>query len=75
MVATSASKVVVLRETLNRKVWVAAARMGRLVDDLLAFSRMGRAEMLCKDVNLDDLLREVVQEAGHDTGGRTIRWR
>jgi light-regulated signal transduction histidine kinase (bacteriophytochrome) len=48
--------------------------MGRLLDDLLAYSRMGRAEMLCHDVNLTDIVNEVVAEAGADTAGRTIQW-
>ncbi len=51
-----------------------AARMGRLVDDLLSFSRMGRAEMLRHQVNLNDLVKDVVQEAAQDAGGRTIQW-
>jgi signal transduction histidine kinase len=51
-----------------------AARMGRLVDDLLAFSKMGRADMLRKEVNLNDLVRDVVQEVAHETGGREIQW-
>jgi light-regulated signal transduction histidine kinase (bacteriophytochrome) len=52
----------------------AAARMGRLVDDLLGFSRMGRAEMLHAFVNLDDVVREVVAEQSQDTAGRRIEW-
>ena len=50
-------------------------RMGNLIDDLLAFSRIGRAEAKKTSVNLDQLVREVVAELGQDTGGREIVWK
>ena len=48
-------------------------RMGALIDDLLAFSRLGRQPVACSEVNVDSLVREVVEEVlqtglpgGHD---------
>lgn len=38
-------------------------RMGVLIDDLLAFSRLGRQPVAACDVNIDSLVREVVAEA------------
>jgi signal transduction histidine kinase len=52
----------------------AAGSMGRLIDDLLAFSRMGRAEMLTRRVELDEIVREVVHDADQGTAGRRINW-
>ena len=52
----------------------AASTMGRLIDDLLAFSRMGRAEMLVKDVDLGAVVKEVIAGLQPDAAGRTIDW-
>jgi light-regulated signal transduction histidine kinase (bacteriophytochrome) len=52
----------------------AAAQMGTLIDDLLVFSRMGRAEMRRVTVSMNDLVDEVVREMDHDLAGRNIAW-
>jgi len=52
-----------------------AKRMGNLIDDLLAFSRIGRAETKKTLVSLDQLVKEVVAEIGQDTRGRDIVWK
>jgi light-regulated signal transduction histidine kinase (bacteriophytochrome) len=53
----------------------AAKRMGTLIDDLLAFSRMGRKEMAAQSVDLGVLLQEVIHEFDAETRGRSIDWR
>jgi PAS domain S-box-containing protein len=53
----------------------AANRMGSLVDDLLAFSRIGRAETQKITVNLEPLVKGVVSEIAPDTEKRKIDWR
>jgi PAS domain S-box-containing protein len=52
-----------------------AKRMGTLIDDLLAFSRIGRAETQKTPVNLDQLLKEALSEVQLETTGREIVWR
>src|SRR2546428_2633504 len=52
-----------------------AKEMGQLIDDLLSFSRMGRAAMLQTDVDLEALVEETLQALQPDTQGRNIVWK
>jgi light-regulated signal transduction histidine kinase (bacteriophytochrome) len=47
---------------------------GTLVDDLLTFSQMGRAALRPAPVDLDQLVRSVVQEFEVEGSGRRIEW-
>jgi signal transduction histidine kinase len=58
-----------------RMILDSANRMGSLVDDLLAFSRIGRAETQKTTVNLEQLIKSVVGEIAPDTEKRKINWR
>jgi light-regulated signal transduction histidine kinase (bacteriophytochrome) len=49
--------------------------MGHLIDDLLAFSRIGRAETRETLFSLDELARDVASEAGREAAGRSIVWK
>jgi len=53
----------------------AAKRMGSLIDDLLSFSRIGRAETQKAVVNLEQLVKEVLSEIKQDVTGRDIAWK
>lgn len=52
-----------------------AAQMGQLIDDLLAFSRMGRQEMRKGIVDLNELVREAMTTLQPETEGRQIVWK
>ena len=51
-----------------------AKRMGELIDDLLAFSRIGRAEARKTLFSLEQLVTDTVREAQPETVGRNITW-
>lgn len=51
-----------------------AKRMGLLIDDLLAFSRIGRVEMQKSVFNLEQLIEEVLDDLQHEMSGREITW-
>jgi light-regulated signal transduction histidine kinase (bacteriophytochrome) len=53
----------------------AAAKMGDLIDDLLALSRTGRAELRAQDVDLTRLVGEVSAECAQDAKGRRVVWK
>jgi signal transduction histidine kinase len=55
-------------------VSTSAKQMGRLIDDLLAFSRTGRAELKKTKVKLGELSAKVVEDLRHDAARRNIEW-
>ncbi|MGE3578654.1 MAG: ATP-binding protein [Vicinamibacterales bacterium] len=58
-----------------RTISESATRMGRLIDDLLAFSRMGRAGLTKRTVPLGPLVSEVVADVTAAVPDRRIAWR
>ena len=48
--------------------------MGVLIDDLLQFSRVGRAPMQVTDVDMDEALAEALRPIREETEGRAIEW-
>jgi signal transduction histidine kinase len=52
-----------------------AKRMGQLIDDLLAFSRIGRKEAHTTMISLQQLVQEAQHEVAQETNGRDINWK
>jgi light-regulated signal transduction histidine kinase (bacteriophytochrome) len=62
-------------ENYLRRIVEAASGMGRLIDGLLIFSRLGRMEMSRDLVDLNRLTEEARQELQSEIEGREIVWR
>jgi len=61
-------------EQYIRLIRDSVSRMGQLIDDLLAFSRVGRIDLNRSSVNLLPLVEQVREELAPAMQGRDIRW-
>ncbi len=52
----------------------AAQKMGQLIDDLLAYSRLGRTKLAMGDVDLNALAKEVIELLSEDMKDRDVVW-
>jgi len=61
------------RDSLHR-IRAASQRMGRLIDELLGLSRVTRAELLVRSVNLSAIAREIAEGLQQQQPGRLVQW-
>ncbi|HKW66091.1 MAG TPA: PAS domain S-box protein, partial [Terriglobales bacterium] len=67
-----------LDETAQRHLQTiarASQHMGQLIDDLLAFSRMGRGELARSRVSLGSLAREAIENLRPELDGRSVEFK
>ena len=57
-----------------RLISESAGKMGELIDSLLVFSRMGRAEMLHTRVDLNTVVRQAQRDVMQADPGRPVAW-
>lgn len=62
------------KDYLNR-VRAATQRMGRLIDDMLALSRVTRTEMQHERIDLSKMAADVLSELQKNDSGRKVEWR
>jgi PAS domain S-box-containing protein len=60
---------------LIERISSSASRMGRLIDDLLLFSKAGRAAMSRTLVDLGSVIAGLVEQVRPDIAGRQVEWR
>ena len=61
-------------QRLLRVVRDSAQDMGRLINDLLTFSRLSRKELKKTRFDMSRVVREAQSQLAHAAGGRSIRW-
>jgi light-regulated signal transduction histidine kinase (bacteriophytochrome) len=61
--------------TLAKKIREGSQNMGRLVDDLLNLSRVGKKELSRQNVSLNPLVESVVMEIKMEAPNRELDWR
>lgn len=59
---------------LLKSITKSADQMNKLIDDLLAFSRMARAEMYQVAFNMGEQVQALLEEMASDLEGRNIEW-
>jgi light-regulated signal transduction histidine kinase (bacteriophytochrome) len=58
-----------------KRILESTEQAGILIDELLAFSRMGRTEMRHATVDMDRLVRETLGELKFETSERNVSWK
>ena len=58
-----------------RTISQSVKQMGTLIDDLLAFSRVGRTDLRMSTISLEGLVEDVRRDLKADAAGRNIAWR
>jgi len=61
-------------QKFTKKIRLGSQNMGRLVDDLLNLSHVGKTELARRWVALDPLVEEVLGEIRLESGERQIKW-
>jgi PAS domain S-box-containing protein len=57
-----------------QKIGEAGRKMNQLIDDLLAFSRLGRKSLEKRPVDLNEIVRNVIDSLAQETAGRQMEW-
>ena len=63
------------RQRFLKNIKESAHLAGKLVDDLLSFSQMGRASLRPVQVDMNELVRSCIAKLAMDTRGRDVQWR
>jgi len=75
LIESSGSEDAQMRQRFLKNIKEAARLAGKLVDDLLSFSQMGRAALRPTTVDMNDLVAACVDKLSTETRGRNIEWK
>jgi len=71
----AASQLDVTSQRYLETILESTSHAGTLIDDLLSFSRIGRAEIQRADVDMNRLVREALDDLKLETEGKNISWK
>jgi len=74
LLESSGSEDHTMRQRFLTNIKESARLAGKLVDDLLSFSQMGRAALRPTDVDMSQMVRSCIEKLNLDTQGRNIEW-
>ncbi|KQQ96682.1 ATP-binding protein [Massilia sp. Leaf139] len=74
LLESSGSEDATMRQRFLTNIKESARLAGKLVDDLLSFSQMGRAALRPVDVDMSKLVASCIDKLGLDIGKRNIEW-
>ncbi len=74
LLSTKAASLDQESNTFLRTIAESSKQMGRLIDDLLAFSRTARAELRKTSLRLDELVETIIRDLRPETEQRHVEW-
>ena len=74
LLESAGSEDTTMRQRFLTNIKESARLAGKLVDDLLSFSQMGRAALRPVDVDMARLVASCIDKMAPDTAGRNIEW-
>jgi light-regulated signal transduction histidine kinase (bacteriophytochrome) len=74
LIESAGSEDATRRQRFLKNIKDSARLAGKLVDDLLSFSQMGRASLRPATVDMRELVRACMQKLLPDLGGRRVEW-
>ena len=74
LLASAGNNDVEKRHRFLTNIKESARLAGKLVDDLLSFSQMGRAALRPTALSMNDLVSNCIEKLSADTRGRDVRW-
>ncbi len=74
LLESSSSEDATLRQRFLTNIKESARLAGKLVDDLLSFSQMGRAALRPVEIDMSHLVASCIDKLAFDTAGRNIEW-
>ena len=74
LIESAGSEDAAMRERFLKNIKQSARLAGKLVDDLLSFSQMGRAALRPAQVDMTDLVNGCIDKLGMEIGQRKVDW-